>query len=145
MIRVSVRVPNTRRIPNFNEVLRLAIRDTGKELNKLFNKTTTTWRHDVPFRTKYQGNNKVTVSTDDKPYFFVNGGTRVRRALMSPDFVPKSQPRTLRQQAGRGGVVFISRNVNRPGIKARKFDEQIAELIEPKMVRFLQQRIRSAR
>lgn len=145
MIRVNVRLPRnlnktTRQI---NEAIDKATTLTGRELKKQFEKTTTTWRHPVIFETTRQSANKVTVATDDPPYFYVNGGTRVRRALMSPDFQSKSRPRTLTQRPGRGGVVFISRNVNQPGIEARYFDKQISLIIVPFMIKFLEQQLRS--
>jgi len=142
-LRATVRIPNPRSIPNFNEKIRKATIETGKELNNLFKRTTTTWNHPVPFRRRMRGINRVTVSTRDKPYFFVNNGTRVRRALMTPDFVPKSKPRTLRQGVGRGGVVYISRKIQRPGIKAREFDKVIAKKIKPKMRAILLRNLRS--
>jgi len=142
-LRATVRIPNPRNIPNFNEKIRKSTVETGKELNKLFNRTTTTWQHRVKFRRRMRGFNRVTVSTNDPPYFFVNNGTRVRRALMTPDFVPKSKPRTLRQGVGRGGVQFISRKIQRPGIKAREFDKVIAKKIKPKMRAILLRNLRS--
>jgi len=143
MIRATVRTPNRRNIPNFNAIIQQATRETGRELNKQFDTTTTTWNHNVRFDTRYQGINKVTVLTKDKPYFFVNDGTRVRRALMSPDFISKSQPRRLPQRAGRGGVVYISRKLNLPGIQAREFDKIIAKEIKPFMVATLIRLLRS--
>ncbi len=70
------------------------------------------------------------VETDSIIFNFIDEGTRVRRALMSRDFVSKTRPGSLKTRRGRGGVIFISKKVNRPGIKARKFTETIANQME---------------
>jgi hypothetical protein len=49
---------------------------------------------------------------------------------MSKDFVAKTRPGSLKSGPGRGGVVFIGRNVSRPGIKARNATGRTAEILE---------------
>jgi hypothetical protein len=75
--------------------------------------------------------------TDSTIYKFVDLGTRVRRAVMSPGFVSKTVPGSLKTRRGSGGVVFISKKINLPGIKARRFTETISKDMEtdaPKII-----------
>jgi len=60
-------------------------------------------------------------------YFFLSGGTAVRYATMSPDWSSKTQPGRLGAGPGRGRVLFVNKRRPRPGIKARKFDDQIVK------------------
>lgn len=89
-----------------------------------FGVTVQTWSHKPAFNIKRE-KYKRTVSTPDQIYKYVTRGTRVRRALMSGDFRPKTRTGWIGSNKGRGGVVFISKRVNRPGIKARQFEETI--------------------
>ncbi len=91
-----------------------------------FEVTTQTWKHKPEFKIRKSPGKRV-ISTDDKPFFFVTRGTRVRRALMSADFRAKTVPRQIRSRAGRGRVVVIKKTIKRPGIKAREFEEVIGE------------------
>ncbi len=89
-----------------------------------FGVTVQTWQHKPKFNIKRE-RYKRTVSTSDKVYKYVTRGTKVRRALMSPDFRAKTKVGWIGSNKGRGGVVFISKRLNLPGIKARKFEETI--------------------
>jgi len=69
-----------------------------------------------------------TVSTDDTVYGYINNGTSVRYATMTPNFKAKTKPGRISAGAGAGGVSYVLKSRPRPGIKARKFDEQIAKI-----------------
>ena len=69
-----------------------------------------------------------TVSTTDDVYGYINNGTSVRYATMTPNFKAKTKPGRLSAGAGAGGVSYVLRSRPRPGIQARKFDETIAKL-----------------
>lgn len=58
-------------------------------------------------------------------YFFLNGGTTVRYATMTPDFEPKSRVRWLGSGPGAGGLASVDIRRPRKGIVARKWDEEI--------------------
>jgi hypothetical protein len=103
-----------------------ALDDAAKDVRVDFLVTTETFDHKVEF-TIDKTNGKREVYTTDAPYFYVNFGTSVRRALMSPDFKPKTRTGFIGSNQGRGGVVFISKKLNLPGIKAREFDRVIKE------------------
>ena len=70
------------------------------------------------------------ITPDHKEIKFVDFGTKVRRALMSRDFIAKTSPSRLASRRGRGGVVFISKKLRLPGIKARKFSEKIQKTMD---------------
>jgi hypothetical protein len=92
-----------------------------------FGVTTQTWQTvDPDFNIEKKRGRRI-VSTDNKIYGYLNYGTRVRHALMSPDFSPKTRKRYIGSNKGRGGLVAVSRRIRRPGIKAREFDQAIAE------------------
>jgi len=103
---------------------------TGKDMLKDFKKTTKTWNTKPEFEVLKDLNPpdySVLVGTDDKIYGYVDEGTKVRRAIMSKDFIAKTTPNVIDSRPGRGGVVFISKKVARPGIKARNFAKLIGK------------------
>ena len=108
-----------------------AMRKVGTQIERDFEKTTATWKHDVEFDraislSQKDGGPTLVVDTGDKIYKFVSGGTRVRYATMTPDFVAKTTPRVIGSGPGAGGLAFVNKQRPRPGIKARQFHETIA-------------------
>lgn len=99
----------------------------AKRLKRSFERTTRTWNHDVRFQqmTEVKDDVSVMVYTTDRIYGYVSGGTSVRRALMSPDYDPKTKPGVLDSFPGAGGVVYVSRDLALPGIEARRFPELV--------------------
>lgn len=67
------------------------------------------------------------VYTEDQVYFWLNEGTSVRYATMTPNFKAKTKPGRIRARSGAGGVAYVNRLIPRPGIKPRKWDELIAQ------------------
>lgn len=107
--------------------------------------TTVTWNHKPDFKiTHAAGQMEWTISTDDKIYGYLDQGTKVRRALMSKDFRPKSRSGWIGSNKGRGGVVFISKRIARPGIKARKFAKTIKKKWDKEWPRQLNRAIAAA-
>lgn len=104
----------------------------GLEIKLLAELTTATWNH-KPVFTPERGARSAIVTTDDMPWHYVNEGTAVRRAVMSRDFVAKTQPGNIVSGSGSGHVVFISRKIALPGIKARHFDKSIADELRPQL------------
>ena len=103
-----------------------ALDDAAKDVKVDFLVTTQTFDHSVEFVID-KSTGKREIYTTDPPYFYVNYGTKVRRALMSPDFSPKTRAGVIGSNPGRGGVVFISHRLSLPGIEARNFDKVILE------------------
>lgn len=73
----------------------------------------------------------IAVTTEDKRFLFVDEGTKVRYATMSPDFVAKTKPNSLRAGKGRGRMLFVNKKKPRPGIKARNFSKMVKKKWEP--------------
>jgi hypothetical protein len=112
---------------------RRASEKLGKMGVRLLKGFTRTWNHQPEFQVETEGTRDslvILIGTDDPVFGYLDQGTRVRRAVMSRDFVAKTRPGSLKSGPGRGGVVFIGRNVNRPGIKARNATGRTAETLE---------------
>lgn len=101
----------------------------------MFESTTRTFDEvDVKFKKKVKDDpTKIvgTVDTDNEIYGYLNNGTKVRYATMSPDFEAKTEPRVIGSSRGRGEVLYVDTRRPRPGIEARHFDEEIAKKIKP--------------
>lgn len=97
---------------------------------RMFERTTATWRHQPQFiidRASSTGDDVIgSVWTDDEIYFWLDRGTSVRYATMSPEFKPKTKPGRLRSDVGAfPDPLFVNRDVPRPGIEARRFSDKI--------------------
>lgn len=127
-MKISVKIPPVELISSreLAQAIENTLNNTAKAVKTDFLVTVDTWKGKPDF-TIQRGNDYRYVYTTSKEYFFVNAGTKVRRAVMSDDFRPKSRPEYIGSNIGRGGVVFISKKINLPGIKARKFDKTIQE------------------
>ena len=53
--------------------------------------------------------------------------TKVRYAVMSPNFIPKTRKGQLNSWAGKGKMLFVSKKHPMPGIKARKFSKALRD------------------
>jgi hypothetical protein len=121
----------------FADEIYKAAEDMNKVIKADFEKTTETWDHKPKFVAS------VKVSFDDtrghvrtkpisgvKPpeliYYFLNNGTKVRHAIMTDDFQPKTRIRVIGSFAGQGGLLRVDPRYDGPGIQARKWDEAIA-------------------
>lgn len=82
-------------------------------------------RHDGGFRVVVKPDN----DHDGEIYNYVDIGTRVRYATMSPKFRPKTIPNTLRTGPGHPPIrpLFVDRNNPQPGIAARGYSDLIAK------------------
>ena len=111
----------------FRRELQSINKNRAAKMKRDFQHTTKTWEHKVTFHqlTEIEPDPTVIVYTDDEQYGYVSGGTRVRRALMSPDFEAKTRPGALDSFPGRGGAIFVSSKLNLPGIEARNFPEAV--------------------
>lgn len=123
------------------------IKETVKEFEKEFKKTVRTWKRKPKWITRFKiATNRVTgeVFTLSDIYRFVSGGTRVRYATMTPDFIAKTVPKWIGSRPGRGGLLFVNKNRPRPGIKAREWPKTIGKQQFPYFLRrmeFIMQQI----
>ncbi len=107
----------------------------NKDISKDFDRTTATWNAaEKPTwdkSTTQSSSQTVTeVTTKSHIYRFVNNGTSVRYATMTPDFKPKTVPGIIDSGRGSGGLKYVSKKVPRPGIVARHFDIEIKKIWE---------------
>lgn len=114
----------------FSRDLQRAAKTRAQAMRRDYEKTVATW-DDPPKFTQVTDTTSpdisVLVGTDDPIYGYLDRGTRVRRALMSPDFRAKTRPGELRSYPGQGGVVFISKKLALPGIEARGWTRIIGQ------------------
>lgn len=125
--------------------LQYEINKIGKEIEQEFNKTTNYWKHKPSFAKETNISNdkiEVLVGTDDEIYRYVNDGAKdhIIVPVKAPFLVfqtgkyhASTTPGSLiSKQHGRGGKYHRHSIVHHPGIKARKFDEQIKKRWEKK-------------
>lgn len=124
--------------------IRGALDEVAEDAKKDFEATVETWERQPEFEITGESIISREVFTQDKIYFFINNGTSVRYATMTPDFQAKTTPRVIGSNRGSGGVHFINRNRPRPGIEARKFDEVIAKKWEKQFPLILQKAVTEA-
>ena len=108
-----------------------ALQAEARAIKAEYEKTTRTWEHDVFFNTKVKsGKNEqyAVVWADNRIYWFVHESVSVLRAVFSPDWVPKTQPRVLSSGAGSGRMLYASKKIAKPPYEARKFTEKIIEV-----------------
>lgn len=60
-------------------------------------------------------------------WLWLDEGTKVRYATMTPGFIPKTRAGQLQSWQGKGKMLFVNKKHPRPGIKARKFTKALAE------------------
>ena len=104
------------------------VQTEGETEQKEYEKTTRTWRrkpkHELEF-SQTKAEIKAMNRTNDKIYFFLHDGTKVRYAVLSSDWQSKTTPRILNSGPGRGKVLFVSKKRPMPGIKAREWTDVI--------------------
>lgn len=101
-----------------------------RNIGRDFDATVATWDNKPTFWAKTTVTEKEIishVSTADLIYKFITGGTKVRYATMTKDFVAKTVPGVIGSRAGAGGLLYVSVHNPHPGIEGRNFDIVIAE------------------
>jgi hypothetical protein len=110
----------------------------AKETVTEFEKTTETWNDTDPtFEYELESDGVLIGPADDEDgqiWVYLEEGTDVRRALMSEDFEAKTTPGVVGSRAGVGGVVYISPDLELPGIEARGWSKAVGDDLEPKFV-----------
>lgn len=121
----------------FGDEMIRAMEGINKEIKADFLKTVATWEHKPNFATslrvsadEVRGHVRTRPISGQKPpeliYYFISEGTKVRHAVLTPDFTPKSRVRTIDSFPGSGGLLRVDPRFQGPGIQGRKFDEAIA-------------------
>ena len=107
----------------------------GKEVNRLYNQTSHTWKAQPKFMQKVEMNAKqdsVTVWAEDRIYYFVHEGVSRMRAVLTTPFVARTAPGVLSSRTGVGGRLYASRKIDLPSYKPRKFTQAIIKRQQPK-------------
>jgi hypothetical protein len=78
----------------------------------------------------------------NKKFLWLEEGTKVRYATMTPDFKPKTQRGVLGSTRGRGGKAFVDKRKPKPGIEAREWTEQIIK--EKRLPQVMKERAQKA-
>jgi hypothetical protein len=113
-----------------------ATKIAGDKALELFAKTVRTWNTETSFWYRSAQTNegvKLAFFTDNPKYKFVDEGTRVRYAVMTPGFVAKSKTNVINSFKGTGGFWFLMRKgmQPKPGLVARNFSQIITERTSP--------------
>lgn len=119
-----------------NRAIRKAQETAGSAGEVMIDRTTATWDTNLKAKaeTKGRGGDYVTTLklSPEKAaeiWHYLDEGTDVRYALMTPDFSPKTRPGALDAVAGTGGVIIVDLDHPRPGIEARGWSKLIAKQI----------------
>lgn len=117
-----------------------------------FRGTVSAWKKEKPKFKSRVGENKGNLvvqaglaeesSKGAKKWIFLNVGTSLRWAVMSPNWKSKTKPRQLKSGGGRGKAIIVGkramqrRNIKpRPGIDAREWTPEIFETRSPEFVK----------
>jgi len=105
-----------------------------KKTHQTWQEQRPTWRRDV--QRKFDGI-FWQVDTSHLIYYFLNNGTDVRYAAMTPGFQPKTRPGFIGSTPGFGGFSHLNtRNPPGPsGIEARFWDKAVAKRMEPIVIK----------
>lgn len=138
-MKVSMRaiLPKPIDVKPFAREMRREMEKLTKEIKKDFDATVRTWNTKPHFATsirvsfdEIRGHVRTRPISGNKPpeliFYFLSEGTRVRHAIMSDDFEPKTRVGVVGSFPGRGGLLRVDPRFDGPGIKARKWDEAIA-------------------
>ena len=79
-----------------------------------------------------------------KKWYWVSKGTKVRYAVMTKGFKPKTKPRIISSYKGKGHMRYVDPRIMRPGIQKREFDEVINERMTKKVDEQIETRVKRA-
>ncbi len=146
--------PRKLRIDAFRLESLTGLHDMEGQVKKDFKKTIETWQGDKPkfdsaISLKQPGPTLIVDASGGpekgvKKWNWLNKGTPVRRALMSKDWKSKTRPGLIGSGAGRGRMLFVSRKLKRPGIKARGWTAALEKKWAPKFRKRMEEAMRIA-
>ena len=140
MIEVTVIAPPAIRARLPRRKITNSLRRFNTKVKRDFDKTMATWKDhpaykkEVHFRT---GEATAKVSVTDKVVSALDGGTKIRWALLSRGWQSKTRPGFVGSGPGAGRVLMRGRAMRKagvpagPGIKARGWSKIIAKKFEP--------------
>lgn len=98
------------------------------EALSLYRKTVATWET-VPKFTAVKTAGGYVIYVSDIRYVYLDRGTRVRYATMTPDFRAKTKVGVLYSYKGAGRVAYVNTKKPRPGIAARQWSLEIYQRV----------------
>lgn len=128
--------PSTLKIDVFRLESLNAMRKTGTKIRADFRKTTATWKGDAPdfeevISLTAPGPTLVVGPTGSDhgaaKWRWLDEGTAVRYATMSPDWASKTTPKVIGSGSGAGKVLYVKKDQPRDGIEAREWTVVITE------------------
>jgi len=137
------------KVKDIRAAARQAAEIAGDKALELFAKVVRTWRTETNFWYRTAETNegiKLTFFTDNPKFKFVDEGTAVRYAVMTPDFIARTKPNVLGSFTGKGGLWYMLRKgmEAKPGLQARNFSEIITERTGPTFRGALQRELSEA-
>ncbi len=132
--------PQKLKVDAIRLVISNELRKEGKDQVKELNKTTATWKGAKPTFETLIGLSRglgggASVATGPSgstegvnKWHWLNGGTRVRWALMSGNWKSKTKPGRFKSGGGRGRVIVVGKRrmaKPQPGIKARNWADKL--------------------
>jgi hypothetical protein len=141
MIKMTAQLAGNKAFRHIEEVRsewKKALLEEGRAIKKEYEKTTETWKHHVTFNIRPHVSGRVNWYTEvfssgpnSRIYWFVHEGIAVMHAVLSPDWVPKTQPKVLGSGPGSGRVVRIRPEYEGPLYEPREFTDTIIEVRQP--------------
>jgi len=120
-----------------------AMLSVARQIKREFDSFVRTWNEKPVFDVKKEPGGYVIQAREGHAadvLAYVSEGTKQRHAILAPNFLPKTFVGQTYSAPGRGGVVFVSRNVIRPGIAPRDIEGQIASKFTDQVVANLVQK-----
>lgn len=124
----------------FRPPLLTALRKVARNMDKALSLTTASWEGEKPkFESQVSLTREAAIIQPamtgpqkgrDK-WIWLDGGTRVRYAILSGDWDSKTTPGFIGSGPGRGRVVKIDVNHPQPGIKARGWSVKVLKEFKP--------------
>lgn len=116
----------------FEREIKKEMRRHNRQVKKLFESITDQFSYDTLWtqHEKEQGGDLVfEVKTSSTPFVFL-GGTTVRHAILSRDYLVRTRKRSFGVGPKRGKVVKVTRQFRGSGIEDREYDKLVADRVE---------------
>lgn len=131
-----------------NRAIRNAMERAGGAGEVMIDRTTATWEHTLRVKAEVKGRGgdytmllKLSPEKQAQIWHWLDEGTDVRYAIMTPDFVAKTVPGSLDSRAGSGGVIIVDTSNPQPGIQARGWSPEIAKKTQELLLRYTKEEI----
>lgn len=121
---------------------RHALNESKNKALELYRKITETWTNRPQFSAR-RTRSGWSIIVSDKRFFWLDQGTKVRYATMTPDYKPKTKVGVMYSYKGAGRVAYVNKGIKRPGIKARGWSEKVHAEVEKIIHKIYRERLHS--